>query len=356
MVGDISYLPSPDFWQGRRVLVTGHTGFKGSWLSLWLARLGAEITGISLTEPVSAPCLFDADDFSRVLSDVRCDVRDAANLTQHLKAAKPDFVFHLAAQPLVRRSYRQPEETFSSNVQGTVNVLEAARAVNSVQGIVIVTSDKCYLNNDKGRRFVETDSLGGHDPYSASKAAAEMVAAGYRSLAQMPPVYTVRAGNVIGGGDWGEDRLIPDMVRAFSNDQPVTFRNSLATRPWQHVLDCLSGYLAVAEVGSTKSIENPNYNFGPLTEEVLPVGEVANLFIETWGEGFWRDVSAEEGAQPKEAAMLGLGTGKAVRELNWRPHWQIVEAIEKTALWYRDHASGEKMIDLVERDISSWTG
>jgi CDP-glucose 4,6-dehydratase len=359
MVTENSFRPSPVFWQGRRVLVTGHTGFKGAWLSLWLSQLGAEVSGISLPGPVSSPNLFDLAGLSEVLTDVRSDIRDSEALSQYVGDMEPSLVFHLAAQPLVRRGYREPEETFSSNIQGTANILEAVLGLESIAGAIVVTSDKCYLNNNQGRRFVEADPLGGHDPYSASKAAAEMVAAGYRALDNMPPVYSVRAGNVIGGGDWGEDRLIPDMVRAFSDKEEVVVRNPASSRPWQHVLDCLSGYIAVAETHLDEAVEREAsageaYNFGPLTDNDVPVCDIADRFVDSWGEGAWRDASADQSSSVSEALTLGLDPLKAVEKLNWRPRWQVEQAVDRTANWYRDLLSGESASVLCERDIDAW--
>jgi CDP-glucose 4,6-dehydratase len=359
MVSENSFQPSPVFWQGQRVLVTGHTGFKGAWLSFWLARLGAKVSGISLPGPVSSPSLFDLANLSGTLTDVRSDIRDSETLSSHVDDMQPSLVFHLAAQPLVRRGYREPDETFSSNVQGTVNILDAVRGLDSVSGVIVVTSDKCYLNNNHGRRFVEADPLGGHDPYSASKAAAEMVAAGYRALDDMPPIYSVRAGNVIGGGDWGEDRLIPDMVRAFSDKKEVVVRNPASSRPWQHVLDCLSGYIAVAEAHLSDGAGNDAsageaYNFGPLTDNAVPVCDIADRFVVSWGEGAWRDVSADQTGSVTEALTLGLDPLKAVEELNWRPRWQVEQAVDRTANWYRKLLSGESASVLCDQDIEAW--
>jgi CDP-glucose 4,6-dehydratase len=359
MVTENSFRPSPAFWQGRRVLVTGHTGFKGAWLGLWLSQLGAEVSGISLPGPVSSPNLFDLAGLTEVLTDVRSDIRDSEALSQYVGDMEPSLVFHLAAQPLVRRGYREPEETFSTNVQGTANILEAVRGLDCVAGVIVVTSDKCYLNNNQGRRFVETDPLGGHDPYSASKAAAEMVAAGYRSVENMPPIYSVRAGNVIGGGDWGEDRLIPDMVRAFSGKEEVVVRNPASCRPWQHVLDCLSGYIAVAETHLSEAADRQvnaggAYSFGPLTDMAIPVSDIADRFIDSLGKGAWRDASAEQSSAVPEATTLGLDPSKAVEKLNWRPQWQVEQAVDLTARWYRDNQSGESARVLCERDIAAW--
>lgn len=354
------FRPSPTFWQDRRVLVTGHTGFKGSWLCLWLTRLGANVIGISLPNSVSTPNLFELAKLSEVSSDIRCDIRDAMTLSRHVKSVKPDLVFHLAAQPLVRRSYRQPAVTFSSNVQGTANILDAVQQLDNVAGVIAVTSDKCYLNDNLGRQFSETDPLGGHDPYSASKAAAEMVIAGYRSLDKRPPIISVRAGNIIGGGDWGEDRLIPDIVRALTTKQSVMIRNPTYTRPWQHLLDCLSGYLAAAEVHFSKNIStkcinfNEVYNFGPSSELSLTVGQIADRFIAIWGEGDWRDVSLEGMNAEAEAESLGLNPKKAMSELNWQPRLQIDQAIELTAHWYREQALGADARLLCDQQIAEW--
>ncbi len=346
--------PSAAFWHGRRVLVTGHTGFKGSWLCLWLKRLGAEVYGISLPEPVSKPNLFDLAELSKLVTDVRCDIRDREDLSRYVGEFDVAQVFHLAAQPLVRRSYRLPDITFSTNVQGTANILEAVRTQGGIQGVVVVTSDKCYSNDGIGRRFVESDPLGGHDPYSASKAAAEMVAEGYRALGGMPPVDTVRGGNVVGGGDWGEDRLIPDLVRSFDAGRPAIVRNPNSSRPWQHVLDCLSGYLLVAERSAGKTHPGGPYNFGPLSDAPLAVSDVADAFTSAWGKGAAWEAQNDGGEHPMEAGSLELDPSKAVGELNWQPRWQAAEAIARTAAWHRNLTSGQGALELCERDIDDW--
>ena len=322
--------------------------------------MGAEVCGVSLPGSVSSPSLFDLAALSKILTDVRFDLHDSETLSNHVEDMQPHLVFHLAAQPLVRRGYREPEETFSSNIQGTVNIPESVRGMDSVAGVIVVTSDKCYLNNNQGRCFVEADPLGGHDPYSASKAAAEMVAAGYRALNEMPPIYSVRAGNVIGGGDWGEDRLIPDMVRAFSDNEEVVVRNPASSRPWQHVLDCLSGYIAVAETHMSEATERDGsageaYNIGPLTDKAVTVCDIANRFIDSWGEGAWRDASEDQSSAVSEALTLGLDPLKAVERLNWRPRWEVEHAVDRTANWYRDLLNGESASVLCERDIEAWT-
>lgn len=321
-------------YQGKRVLLTGHTGFKGSWLALWLQELGAEVTGIALPPP-SQPNHWDLLELS--LSDYRCDVRDFDAIQKCFHETQPEIVFHLAAQPLVRRSYRNPLETWSTNVMGTANVLEACRQTPSVRAIVVVTTDKCYENREWPWGYRECDQLGGHDPYSASKAGAELVAASYRTGffhdQAAPLLATARAGNVIGGGDWSEDRLIPDLVLALNNNQSLEIRSPHATRPWQHVLESLSGYLLL---GQKLLSENRAYatawNFGPSSDGNRTVSHVLATIQHYWADLQWH-VSAQE--HPHEANLLYLDSALARSRLGWEPIWNLDTTLKMTAAWYQ---------------------
>jgi CDP-glucose 4,6-dehydratase len=323
-----------DRYRGRRVLVTGHTGFKGSWLALWLADLGAQVTGIALA-PDTQPSHWEL--LGLDIADHRVDIRDGRALAETLKAARPEIVFHLAAQPLVRRSYREPLETWSTNVMGTANVLEACRGVEGLRGIVVVTSDKCYENVGKAHRYREDDRLGGHDPYSASKAAAELLAASYRSsffhADEGAALASARAGNVIGGGDWAEDRLVPDLVRAVAAGRTLDIRSPEATRPWQHVLESLSGYLTLGQrlLEGRRDFAEP-WNFGPPAEGNATVAGVLARLARHWPELAWRAVDVP---RPHEAALLELDIEKARTRLGWQPTWSLDEAVDATSDWYR---------------------
>ena len=348
--------PQASFWRGRRVVVTGHTGFKGGWLSLWLARMGAEVTGIALP-PETTPSLFD---LVRLPDDVKshfADVRDAAAIAGLIRAARPEIVLHLAAQPLVRRSYRQPLETFGSNVMGTAHVLDALRDLPGVKAAVIITTDKVYRNVETIFPYREDDALGGHDPYSASKAAAELVTASYRDAflsAQGVAVATARAGNVIGGGDWSEDRLIPDAVRAWGEGRTLDIRRPDAVRPWQHVLEPLSAYLCLAE----RLVQNPAlagaYNFGPRTDEAATVREVVELARKVFGRG--EATFAETPQGPHEAGLLALEIAKARETLGVAPRWNLVEGVTRTMNWYRGWLEGADVRGLCEADIAAFEG
>lgn len=323
-----------DTFRGKRVLLTGHTGFKGSWLALWLHELGADVTGISLP-PETAPNHWDM--LALPVDDRRIDIRDASALIQVFADKQPEIVFHLAAQPLVRRSYREPLDTWSTNVMGTANVLEACRQTSSVQAIVVITTDKCYENNEWSWGYREIDRLGGHDPYSASKAGAELVAASYRNAffntPDAPLLATARAGNVIGGGDWSEDRLIPDLVRALSAGQSLEIRSPDATRPWQHVLESLSGYLMLGQrlLHGDKAFAEA-WNFGPEPEGNRTVAEVLDKLNEHWSGMRWH---VTDKPQPHEATLLYLDSAKARSRLHWQPVWQIDNTLATTAEWYR---------------------
>ena len=334
----------PAAFAGRSVFVTGHTGFKGAWLSLWLSRLGARVTGYALA-PSTEPSAFVAGGVRDVLATHHeADIRDGERLVQAMRACAPDVVLHLAAQPLVRASYEQPRETFDVNVVGTASVLDAVRALGRPCAVVVVTSDKCYDNREHVFGYRETDPLGGLDPYSASKGAAEIVVASYRQ-SFFPPervrthgvkLASVRAGNVIGGGDWAQDRIVADIARSLSSGRPVPVRNPRSLRPWQHVLEPLGGYLLLAarmQAAPDDARLADAWNFGPSSVEVVTVGALADLFIAAWGSGNWQDVSLD--GQPHEARLLRLSIDKAVTMLGWRPRWTVAEAVRRTALWYR---------------------
>jgi len=329
-----------DAFAGRRVLVTGHTGFKGSWLALWLHGLGAQVTGYAL-DPPTDPSHFEAAATGELLErDVRADVRDADALGRAVDESAPEVVFHLAAQALVRFGYREPAETFHVNAQGTVNLLEAVRRAGRPCVVVAVTSDKCYENDGRTRGYVESDPMGGRDPYSASKGAAEIMAAAYRRSFFGPDsgvrLASVRAGNAVGGGDWAEDRVVPDTIRALTAGHPVRIRNPGAVRPWQHVLEPLSGYLTLAArllVPGDREELCGAWNFAPPRDRVLDVRGLVERLIASWGEGTWESAAAP--GQPPESAYLRLDAAKAERQLGWRPRWTIDEALRRVVEWHR---------------------
>lgn len=321
-------------YRGRRVLLTGHTGFKGSWFALWLQELGAVVTGTALS-PATTPNHWDLLEVDT--EDRRLDIRDATGLASVVAASQPEVVFHLAAQPLVRRSYRDPLETWSTNVMGTANLLDACRKTKSVRAIVVVTTDKCYENKEWPWGYRENDRLGGHDPYSASKAGSELVAGSYRSAffntTDSPLLATARAGNVIGGGDWSEDRLIPDLVRAVSTKQSLEIRSPNATRPWQHVLESLSGYLMLGQqLLEGKKDFAQAWNFGPEPEGNRKVAEVLGHLAGYWPEVRWHTTNQP---QPHETNLLYLDSAKAHSLLKWQPVWRLDQALATTAGWYR---------------------
>ncbi|MBK1621334.1 CDP-glucose 4,6-dehydratase [Lamprobacter modestohalophilus] len=342
------------FWSGKRVLLTGHTGFKGGWLALWLYRLGAQLTGIGLG-PATEPNLYQLAGIMDLCDSHIQDVRDAEGLAERVRRADPEVVFHLAAQPLVRASYRDPLGTFATNIQGTANLLNALRGLPSLRVVVAITTDKVYRNNEQPFPYRETDPLGGHDPYSASKAAAELVIASYRAAflsEQGVAVATARAGNVIGGGDWSEDRLIPDAVRAWSSETPLQVRRPEATRPWQHVLEPLNGYLRLAEQLWHQPALADAYNFGPATHEAASVRQVISQARDLFqrGEIQWRD-----GTQgPHEAGWLALEIAKARQCLGVHPRWTLQESLQRTMHWYRRQADGESAGELCAQDIAAF--
>ncbi|MBK5929938.1 CDP-glucose 4,6-dehydratase [Halochromatium salexigens] len=342
------------FWSGKRVLLSGHTGFKGGWLALWLHQLGARVTGIGLA-PTTEPNLYQFAGIADFCESHLQDIRDAEALADVVRLADPQIVFHLAAQPLVRASYRDPLGTFATNVQGTVNLLDALRSLQSLRVVVAITTDKVYQNNEQPFPYRETDPLGGHDPYSASKAAAELVIASYRAAflsEQGVAIATARAGNVIGGGDWSEDRLIPDAVRAWSSETPLQVRRPEATRPWQHVLEPLNGYLRLAEQLWHQPALAGAYNFGPETHEAASVRQVISQARDLFQRG---EIHWEDGTQgPHEAGWLALEIAKARQCLGVHPRWTLQESLQRTMSWYRRQANGESAAELCAQDIAAF--
>jgi CDP-glucose 4,6-dehydratase len=346
--------PDPGFWRGKRVLLTGHTGFKGSWLASWLHRLGAGVTGFALP-PATQPSLYDAARIGeRVAGNRIADLRDAAAVAAAVAEAQPQIVLHLAAQPLVRASYRQPIETIETNVIGTALLLQALRDADGVRAVVVVTTDKVYRNADAATRpFREDDALGGHDPYSASKAASELVAASWREsflAARGIALATARAGNVIGGGDWSEDRLIPDAVRAWQRGVPLHVRRPRAVRPWQHVLEPLAAYLRLAERLWHEPAAATAYNFGP--DGAATVGEVLALARDAYGSGAW--IAGDGADGPHEAAWLALDATRARDALGIVPRWPLADAVRRTLRWYRRFDEGADARALCDADIDDF--
>jgi CDP-glucose 4,6-dehydratase len=336
-----------DFWSGKRVLVTGHTGFKGSWLVLWLHALGAKVAGYAL-EPPTQPSLWQALALKETRSEI-ADIRDLERLSRTFAEFRPEIVFHLAAQSLVRPSYDDPVGTYTTNVLGTAHVLEATRRAGRVRVLVNVTSDKCYENREWERGYRESDAMGGHDPYSSSKGCAELVTSAYRNSFFPPDRYSehglalasARAGNVIGGGDWARDRLLPDLMRAARDGRPAQIRNPNSIRPWQHVLDPLHGYVMLAERLWTEHELASGWNFGPAEEDAVPVGKLADMATARWGkDAGW---IADAGPHPHEARYLKLDCSKARAQLGWRPRLGLASALDWTVEWYRAHADGRDM-------------
>ncbi len=347
---------NPDFWRDKRVFLTGHTGFKGSWLSLWLQSFGAQVGGLALA-PSGETNLFGVAKVSEGMSSVIGDIRSLAIVRDAMAAFKPDIVIHMAAQALVRQSYSEPVDTYATNVMGTVHVLEASRGVASVRCIVNVTTDKCYDNREWVWGYREDEPMGGHDPYSSSKGCAELVTAAYRrSFLQASGVAlgSARAGNVIGGGDWAADRLVPDILRAFERGQPVRIRNPHSTRPWQHVLEPLSGYLTLAEhLWSDGQAFAEGWNFGPNDEDARPVQWIVERMAQTWGEGATWQLDAAD--HPHEAHSLKLDISKARHRLGWRPRWRLETALDHITTWHRAWLAGQDMRALCLAQIGEYT-
>lgn len=344
-------------YQNKRIFLTGHTGFKGSWLLYWLKMLGAEVKGYALA-PENPHDLYHAIKGDTLCQSVIADLMDLERLERELLDFQPDFVFHLAAQPLVRLSYEIPVETFATNAIGTAHVLDALRKLDKPCAAVLITTDKVYQNNEWDYPYRENDRLGGHDPYSASKACAELVIQSYqksffpldRYEQHRKAIAVARAGNVIGGGDWAKDRIIPDIVRALQKGQPVTVRNPLAVRPWEHVLEPLAGYLLLGE----RLAQDPQrfsgaWNFGPYAEDTFTVEQLVQLALKTWGSGTYDKPELKN--QPHEAGLLKLDISKAVAQLGWKPRWNAATAIAHTIQWYKDWHEGTDAAKLVERDV-----
>jgi CDP-glucose 4,6-dehydratase len=352
--------PDPAVWQGRRVFLTGHTGFKGGWLALWLAKLGANVRGYAL-DPYTTPNLIDAAHIGDVIEDTRGDINDLQKITASMASFAPEIVIHMAAQPLVRLSYLDPLLTYKTNVIGTANVLEAVRSTPSVRAVVSVTTDKCYENKEWVWGYRESDPLGGYDPYSSSKACAEIVTAAYRqsffNVAAFDQhrcgIASGRAGNVIGGGDWSDDRLLPDLVRGFLRGDAVRIRRPKSIRPWQHVLEPLWGYIRLAEElykGNTSAAAG--WNFGPQDDDAWPVSRIVEKMVEVWGDGARWVLDPDPGVH--EAGYLKLDASKARAELGWRPSLRMDTTLEWLVRWYRAHAAGDDMHALTLDQITDY--
>jgi CDP-glucose 4,6-dehydratase len=347
---------NPSFWRGKRVLLTGHTGFKGSWLSLWLQSMGVELQGVSLGPPTQ-PALFNVASVTDGMGHQIADIRDYEKIKFLMANFKPEIVIHMAAQPLVRFSYQSPVETYATNVMGTVHVLEAARHVDSVRAIVNITTDKCYENKEWPWGYREDEPMGGYDPYSSSKGCAEIVSSAYRKSFlsnQSVALATARAGNVIGGGDWADDRLVPDILRALENTEPVLIRNPNAIRPWQHVLEPLSGYLMLAQsLYENGQTDAEGWNFGPRDEDAQPVQWIVERLCEVWGHGSsWR---VQSGDHPHEANFLKLDISKARQRLQWLPRWSLDTALHHIVDWHRAWIAKEDMRSICLQQIESYS-
>jgi CDP-glucose 4,6-dehydratase len=345
---------APVFWRDRRVLLTGHTGFKGAWLSLWLSSLGARVTGLSLGVPTE-PSLFELARIGGEMDSLTGDIRDPDAVAQAMASAQPELVIHMAAQSLVRRSFAEPRETYETNVMGTVNVLDAVRSTESVRAAIVVTSDKCYSNREWEWGYREHEPMGGHDPYSSSKGAAELVTAAYRSSFFSDPggarIASARAGNVIGGGDWAEDRLIPDIMRAALAGEPVRVRNPSSVRPWQHVLCPLGGYLVLAQALFESAEHAHGWNFGPSDEDARPVDWIVRRIAELWPEQL--RIERDPGPHPHEAYHLKLDSSLARERLGWRPTMNLEQGIEATVEWYRGLRDGADVREMTLAQIDS---
>ncbi len=352
----VSQTTNPDFWCGKRVLMTGHTGFKGSWLSLWLQSMGVELRGIALP-PTTSPALFSLGRVVQGMDHQVADIRDYDRVRVLISEFKPEILFHMAAQPLVRLSYQQPIDTYATNVMGTVHVLEAARRSGSVRAVVNITTDKCYENKEWDWGYREDEPMGGYDPYSSSKGCAELVSGAYRKSfldAEGIALATARAGNVIGGGDWALDRLVPDILRALETQQTVKIRNPNAIRPWQHVLEPLSGYLLLAErLYQHDKTYAESWNFGPRDEDAQPVHWIVNHLCKAWGnDASWE---LQPGNHPHEASYLKLDISKAKNRLSWSPQLNLEEALDYVAEWYLAYKNAKDVRELTCNQIEAYT-
>jgi CDP-glucose 4,6-dehydratase len=348
---------SAAFWKNKKVFLTGHTGFKGSWTSLWLQSMGAIVKGYSLA-PNTTPNIFTEAKVSENMESEIGDIRDLGHLSKSMSDFNPEVLIHMAAQPLVRLSYAEPVETYTTNVIGTVNVLEAARKCTNLKAIVSVTTDKCYENNEWEWGYRENEPMGGHDPYSSSKGCAELVTAAYRrsffNTKDTASVATARAGNVIGGGDWADDRLIPDILRAFEKSQPVVIRNPLSTRPWQHVLEPISGYLVLAQELFLNGDEVAEaWNFGPKDEDCKPVSWILDTMVAKWGEG--ANWELDKNNNPHEAGFLKLDCSKAAFRLKWQPKWSLEETLNLIIEWHQLFISGKDIKIQCVKEIQKYT-
>lgn len=348
-----SACPQASFWKDKRILVTGHTGFKGSWLTLMLSQLGAHVMGASL-QPGTEPNLFDLANIQSLCDSAICDIRELDTLKEMARRADPEIVFHLAAQPLVRASYAEPVQTFTTNVMGTVNVLSALTAAPNFRVGVFITTDKVYENREWLWPYREEDRLGGHDPYSASKAASELAVASFRKSffeQKGVAIATARAGNVIGGGDWSTDRLLPDAIRAWQAGNVLNLRNPSSIRPWQHVIEPLAGYLVLVEALSAKPTLAGSWNFGPAPNEAISVGKVIELARDAWGDA---RVTYDTDLGPHESSRLALDTSKATEILGLMPRWDVNEAVRRTVHWHRNLNDGQNARDLCCADLRAW--
>ncbi len=346
-------------YNDKKVLVTGHTGFKGSWLSIWLKQLGADVVGVAL-EPKSESDNFCLANVSSIVKDIRLDIRDKSAIIKLINDEKPEIIFHMAAQPLVLESYESPLETFETNTLGTANILEAIRLTDAVKTAVFITTDKVYENKEWIWPYREDERMGGYDPYSASKGASELIISSYRNSFFNPKDYSkhgksiasVRAGNVIGGGDWSENRIIPDCVKALENNESIDIRSPKSVRPWQHVLEPLGGYLLLGAKMMSQPIELAEaWNFGPEAENVTNVGDLVEIVIQTYGKGSWNDLS--DAAAPHEAKLLALDINKAKYRLGWKPLLNIKETVEFTVDWYKNY-DAEEVLKLCQRQIDDY--
>lgn len=355
-MGGLKGKVNPAFWKGKRVFVTGHTGFKGSWLSLWLQDMGAVVKGFAL-EPNTNPSLFTEAKVGQNMDSEIGDITDLKRIKDSMHTFNPDVLIHMAAQPLVRLSYEEPVLTYATNVMGTVNVLEAARKCDNLKAIVSVTTDKCYENKEWAWGYRENEPMGGHDPYSSSKGCAELVTAAYRKSffneTNSTFLASARAGNVIGGGDWSDDRLIPDILKAFEKNEPVIVRNPMATRPWQHVLEPLSGYLVLAQhLYEDGNAYAEGWNFGPKDEDCKPVSWILDKMVIKWGNGASWELDKND--NPHEAGYLKLDCSKAAIKLNWYPKWSLEYTLENIINWHQHYISGKNIQEQCLLEIAKY--